>query len=177
MCFFSHQYILLYCVFITIFVLLIFIFIFRVSYNSVYFSDFLLEFYWTFLPLLIVALLFVPLFFFSYSNLSFSLCYLIVANQWFWDHFDYETSNSFLCDFTFVFTNSLNVFNFSDFVLTSNDVLHAFSLPYLFMMVDLVPGVIHNLSIYFPLSGLYTVYCAQICGSLHSNMYLYFCVN
>lgn len=142
-----------------------------------YFSDFLLEYYWTFLPLLIVLFLFVPLFFFSYSNLNFSLCYFVVANQWFWDFFCYNSSSSILSDFTFVYINSFNVFNFSDFVLTSNDVIHAFSLPYLFLMVDLVPGVLHNLSIYFPLSGIYTIYCAQICGSLHSNMYLYLSVN
>ena len=129
------------------------------------------------MPLLIVIFLFVPLFFTSYSNLNFSLCYFIAANQWFWDFLSYETSSSILSDLTYVLFNSFNVFNFSDFILTSNDVLHAFSIPYLFLMIDIIPGVLHNLSIYFPLSGIYTIYCAQLCGTLHSNMYLYICVN
>ena len=56
------------------------------------------------------------------------------------------------------------------FYFTSNDVLHAFSLPILYTMIDLVPGTIHSLFLNFPFLGIYTVYCAQICGLNHSVM-------
>ena len=178
--YFSHQFILLFCLFIWIFVILVFLFIFYDnSYNTFFSSSFLLEYFWTVLPLFIVILLFLPLFYFSYYT-SFNYdSYFIVANQWFWDTFNLNNFSSIHSDFSHGLINSiyLNSYFFFNFYLTSNDVLHAFSLPSLFVMVDLVPGVIHNLNIFFPFIGVYIVYCAQICGSHHSAMPLYFILN
>ena len=171
--FFSHQFILLFCVFISIFVFLVFIFIFLESSNTVFLSNFLLEYFWTLFPLFIVLLLFLPLFFFSYNSDLIYDCYFITANQWFWDTYNFESFSSLNTDFAFNAINSISISSFVNFFLTSNDVLHAFSLPTLFLMVDLVPGVLHNLVFFFPLSGVYIVYCAQICGMHHSAMALY----
>ena len=175
--FFSHQFILLFCVFICIFVFSVFSFIyFEKSYNTLFMSNFLLEYFWTVLPLFIVVLLFIPLFYFSYySDFNYD-SYFIIANQWFWDSYMVSGSSSLYSDFSFNLINALYLNNshfFFNFFLSSNDVLHAFSLPSLFVMVDLVPGVLHNLNIYFPFVGVYIVYCAQICGLHHSAMPLY----
>jgi len=37
-------------------------------------------------------------------------------------------------------------------------------------MIDLVPGTIHSIYLNFPFMGIFTVYCAQICGLNHSVM-------
>ena len=174
--YFTHQFICFLCVFIFIFVFVIFTFIyFGDNFNTKFFSNFLLEYFWTFFPVLIVLILFIPLFFY-YDNLSdnFSLIYFFIGNQWFWDFFNldsytlglpYELNSYSDCPHIYL-PSLLNL----KFYFTSNDVLHAFSLPILYTMIDLVPGTIHSLFLFFPFSGLFTVYCAQICGLNHSVM-------
>ena len=134
----------------------------------------MLEYYWTLFPVFIVFILFIPLFFY-FDNLSdnFTLFYFFVGNQWFWDFF-FIDSFSFDLPFDFNIYNSTVIYLPSllnlKFYFTSNDVLHAFSLPILYTMIDLVPGNLHSLFLFFPFLGLYTVYCAQICGLNHSVM-------
>jgi cytochrome c oxidase subunit 2 len=176
--FFTHQFLLLFCIFITFFVLVTFFYIkFSLSNNTMFLNHFLLEFFWTLFPVLIVLLLFFPLFFYI-GNFDFKndMVYFIVANQWYWDFFFVEPECSSLdwdlnlYSYTSIYLPLLEVINF---FFTSNDVIHAFSLPILYIMIDLVPGTIHNLSFNFPFSGIYTVYCAQICGMNHSVMPFY----
>ena len=64
-----------------------------------------------------------------------------------------------------------------NFLLTSSDVLHAFSFPELYIKTDIVPGVLHSLFLSLQFSGLYIIYCAQLCGVNHSLMPYYFLVN
>ena len=175
--YFSHQFILFLCVFIFIFVLVIFFYIyFTSSLNTIFSSHFLLEYFWTLFPVFLVLLLFLPLFYFnSINSESVHLYYFIVANQWFWDFSNFESIDSFWIDINYI--NGISAFIPSllnlNFFFTSNDVLHAFSLPILYTMIDLVPGVIHNLNLFFPFIGVYTVYCAQICGAGHATMPMY----
>lgn len=134
-----------------------------------------MEYYWTMFPVIIVITLFVPLFFY-FDNLSdnFSLIFFFVGNQWFWDYFSLDSfSLSLPFDFNIYSNNSVIYLPFLlnlKFYLTSNDVLHAFSLPILYVMIDLVPGTIHSIYLNFPYMGIFTVYCAQICGLNHSVM-------
>ena len=104
----------------------------------------------------------------------FSLVLFFIGNQWFWDFFSLDSFSSDLPWDFFIYSNSPIVYlpslQFFKFYFTSNDVLHAFSLPILYTMIDLVPGTIHNLNLFFPFSGIFTVYCAQICGLNHSVM-------
>lgn len=179
--FFSHQFILLICTFIVFFVLFIFVYIFFFTTTNTFFNNsVLLELYWTLLPVLFVLLLFLPLFYYGLDFLvDFNFFYFFVGNQWFWDFEFFDGFSSSLSNFEFLFNSySLLVLpnlSYILFFLTSNDVLHAFSIPILYTMVDLVPGVIHQLSISFPISGLYTVYCSQICGLNHSAMPFVIC--
>lgn len=179
--FFSHQFILLICTFIVFFVLFIFVYIFFFTTTNTFFNNsVLLELYWTLLPVLFVLLLFLPLFYYGLDFLvDFNFFYFFVGNQWFWDFEFFDGFTSSLSNFEFLFNSySLLVLpnlSYILFFLTSNDVLHAFSIPILYTMVDLVPGVIHQLSISFPISGLYTVYCSQICGLNHSAMPFVIC--
>ena len=177
--YFSHIFIIFVCVFIVVFVFFIFTFIyFNISLNTFFPSHFLLEYFWTLIPVILVLFLFVPLFYFNSLNTdSCFLFYFFVGNQWFWDFFFINDSCSTLFDYDFNFISTTFLYIPSllnlKFFFTSNDVLHAFSLPILYIMIDLVPGVIHSLSIFFPFVGVYTVYCAQICGLNHSAMPFY----
>ena len=177
--YFTHQFISFLCIFIFIFVAVIFLYIvFNKSLNTYFPSNFLLEYFWTFFPVVIVLFLFIPLFFY-FDNLSdnFSLIYFFIGNQWFWDFFSLES-------YTLGLSYDFNLYSscpivylpylmYLKFYFTSNDVLHAFSLPILYTMIDLVPGNIHSLFLFFPYLGIYTVYCAQICGLNHSVMPFY----
>lgn len=179
--FFSHQFMLFICVFISIFVGLIFVYIFFNNfYNTIFFTHFYLEFFWTFFPILLVLLLFLPLFYFSDLFYSATLNIFFLANQWFWEFFfnDSFYSNDSL---NFSLNTDISLFLpssvYFNFYFTSADVLHAFSLPELYVMTDCVPGLLSLSSINFPMMGYYTVYCAQICGINHSMMPFYFYIN
>lgn len=176
--FFWHQYILIFCIFILVFLWIIFVYLFYFKHSNVIFTwNFLLEYYWTLLPVIIVLALFLPLFnfnnFFSFQS---EFSYFILANQWFWDFICLEDQsfNWILSSYDFLFNSYPclylpSLYNIV-FFLTSNDVLHAFSLPHLYTMIDLVPGALHTIDIFFPYVGVFTVYCAQICGINHWAM-------
>ena len=103
--FFSHQCILVICVFIVFFISVIFIFLFFYQHNNTLFnSNFLLEYFWTFIPVVLVVILFVPLFFFNnFLSSEFDFNYFIIGNQWFWD---------FIYLDNFVYTTSLSNYDF-----------------------------------------------------------------
>ena len=176
--FFSHQFILIICIFITFFITIIFIYLFFYNHNNTIFnSNFLLEYFWTFIPVVLVIILFIPLFFFNnFLSSEFDFNYFIIGNQWFWDfiYLDNFVFSTSLFNYDFLYNSYPTVYLPAlyklNFYLTSNDVLHAFSLPHLYTMIDLVPGSLHTLNLFFPYSGVYTVYCAQICGINHWAM-------
>jgi len=166
---------MLICFAISIFVIFVIFYFLSVKLNnSIFYTHFYLEFFWTFFPILLVILLMFPLFYFSnFFPLSiFNIFFL--ANQWFWE-FDLNINSEFNNIFTINSFNSLYLplgVNFN-FIFSSSDVIHAFSLPALFTHADCVPGLISFLELNFPLLGSYTVYCAQICGVNHSQMPFY----
>lgn len=54
------------------------------------------------------------------------------------------------------------------FYITSNDVLHAFSLPGTFSKCDAVPGRLNAISISFPRPRVFYRQCSELCGVGHS---------
>ena len=139
------------------------------------------EFMWTIIPLFIIFFLLIPLFFdYKFFN-EIDQNVFCIANQWYWDSDD-------SCNFFSFFPSLLNNYFsealiFSFFVgssvcfnLTSNDVLHSFGLNSLYTKVDCVPGVLHSLYVNFFYSGVYIVYCTELCGVNHSVMPLFIVV-
>jgi len=144
---FSHMFILslLSLLFVYVTCLIVWAIFFGPSF--VCYETFDLECLWTFFPLLFVCLMFLPLVW--YSPLSYQITYFLTAEQWF-------------------FTYSHLLPTLSLLLGISNDVIHAFFLPELWVKMDLVPGQITPISLVFPFTGVYRVYCAQICGTNHS---------
>ena len=133
---------------------------------------FFIEYLWTFIPFILIALIIMPFFVFTTSQFS-TFNFLaqissvfpvfINANQWFWDFYIFD------CSFPSVeFISFLNFYNF--LTLTSIDVIHAFHLPFFFIKSDCVPGLLSNLYFCSSLNGVFHGYCAQICGQQHSLM-------
>ena len=51
----------------------------------------------------------------------------------------------------------------SDFLLTSNDVLHAWWVPDLALKKDAIPGYINEMSVVINEPGIYRGRCAELC--------------
>nr|BCM73311.1 cytochrome c oxidase subunit II [Salpa younti] len=56
------------------------------------------------------------------------------------------------------------------FFITSNDVLHAFSIPTAFVKADAVPGRLNAMSLNFSHPGVFYGQCSELCGVGHSYM-------
>jgi cytochrome c oxidase subunit 2 len=57
------------------------------------------------------------------------------------------------------------------FMVTSQDVLHAFHAPQLGLKQDAIPGQTNTIRTVPQETGTYQGYCAEYCGVAHSNMY------
>ena len=62
------------------------------------------------------------------------------------------------------------------FVLSSNDVIHGFFVNSLKTSIDVLPGILNYMDLYFNYSGFYFINCRELCGVNHSSMPLYFVV-
>jgi cytochrome c oxidase subunit 2 len=53
-------------------------------------------------------------------------------------------------------------------MITSRDVIHAFSIPSLGLKVDAVPGRLNQLSCYINRPGIFYGQCSELCGVNHA---------
>nr|ADP24226.1 cytochrome c oxidase subunit II [Gyrodactylus samirae] len=172
------SYVAILCVFMCIFVLTYLMSLF-ILHGSVSLSNELnmLEFNWTFIPSVLIAVL-------CYLNLSFvyfdseldSIDVMkMMGRQWYWS---YEDNFKGLYDsyYTKVLIKSVDnplVFNFNNstrLLMSSSDVLHSFSVPALGLKMDAVPGRVNHLTYLPDRLGSFVGYCSELCGVGHSYM-------
>lgn len=55
-------------------------------------------------------------------------------------------------------------------LITSDDVIHSFTVPALGVKVDAVPGRIHQIALYIKISDLFFGQCSELCGTNHAFM-------
>lgn len=55
-------------------------------------------------------------------------------------------------------------------VMTSEDVIHSLAIPAFRMKMDVVPGRYHKIWFEATEAGMYPLYCAEYCGTQHSDM-------
>jgi len=156
------------------------------------------EFVWAIFPTMIILLILVPSMLLLYSldeDLDPKLTIKVVGHQWFWSYeFDnwLELENGDFEYVTYDFDSSLVVEDYLTlgdkrllevdkplivpvnvtlrFLITSADVLHAWSVPELGIKIDAVPG---RLSQYLSLirrPGFFYGQCSEICGVAHGFM-------
>jgi len=171
---------------ILIFVTYIFAYILITSRSDKYTIDsHLLETVWTVIPIIILLFIAFPSLYILYliEELSSpSVTIKVVAHQWYWEY-EYSTSwtspsfNSYMVHestsplfYNLDVDNRLVLPTLSNvqFLVTSVDVLHSFTVPTLGIKVDACPGRLNYLSTITPFSGVYYGQCSEICGANHS---------
>lgn len=161
--------------------------------------DRLLELIWTFIPTLILIFLAYPTFraliaidealHKEYSGIAVH----ITGKQWNWeykitdnsiiDHYDplVNEFDSYVLGDNYLKVGGLRLLEVDKplvvpcyrtirFFVTSEDVIHSFSIPAFCMKIDAVPGRLNTISIRIDYEGLYFGQCSELCGSRHGYM-------
>nr|SPC34970.1 cytochrome c oxidase subunit II [Paraleius leontonychus] len=104
----------------------------------------------------------------------------IIGHQWYWSY-EYTSLNeteieSFMENsklFRLLKTSelvSLPVLNMIRGLVTSNDVIHSWTVPVMGVKVDALPGRLNQIFLFSKRLGLFTGQCSEICGMNHSFM-------
>ncbi len=145
-----------------------------------------IELIWTFLPGVILLFLAVP---------SLRLLYLIdevdapfltiktIAHQWYWTY-EYSDYPNVEFDSYITQTNDLNmneyrllevdnrivlpIYSPTRIIVTSADVIHAWTIPSLGVKIDAIPGRLNQISFSAFKAGILYGQCSEICGANHS---------
>lgn len=142
-----------------------------------------LEIIWTSLPVFILLFLAVPsiqVLFIIEEVISPLITIKIIGNQWFWT---YEYSDLVNVKFDSIINKS-KIFRLLEvdktlilpistqvrLLLSSNDVIHSWTLPSFGFKIDANPGRLNIGSLYSYRAGYYYGQCSEICGVDHSFM-------
>nr|YP_010499306.1 cytochrome c oxidase subunit II [Nippotaenia mogurndae]UWT58583.1 cytochrome c oxidase subunit 2 [Nippotaenia mogurndae] len=135
----------------------------------------LIELVWTMLPTSIVLVLCVLNVNFISEGLD---CISvetikIIGHQWYWSYeYLLGSYDSFVSSDGFSVDKPLRLIYGVPyhFIVTSADVIHSFSLPNLNIKMDAIPGRLNHLYFTPAQHGVFTGYCAELCGVNHSVM-------
>jgi cytochrome c oxidase subunit 2 len=149
----------------------------------------ILEIFWTTTPSVILLAIAIP---------SFKLIYLadaifnpqctikVIGHQWYWsaEYSDFETPKEY--DMNMVYEDSLRKGGFRlletdhsllfpidtplRVLVTSQDVLHSFSINSLGIKTDACPGRLNQVGVHVNRPGVFYGQCSEICGAGHSQM-------
>jgi len=148
----------------------------------------ILEFIWTIIPSIILILIAIPTFKLLYSidEISKPLITLkIQGNQWYWSYIIYDTLGLSI-EFTSYPKLDLNIgdirlLDVDNYIMlpinipirilvTSNDVIHAWTIPSLGIKLDAIPGRINSGIFSIIRKGIFYGQCSELCGIGHSYM-------
>lgn len=187
--FFFHDQRIIILIFIIYLVMSIFFFI--VSNNLInknLIQGQVIEWVWTLIPGLILLTIVIPslsLLYIFDEQINYSLRIKSIGHQWFWryeilNYKDFKLNN-------FEFDSYINTENFKNkfrlldtdnrliipintpiqILVSSNDVIHAWSIPSLGLKVDAIPGRLNLLSLFSYRPGIFFGQCSEICGANH----------
>ncbi len=128
-----------------------------------------LEFVWTVIPVLLLAVLAVPTVKDSFvaasaPDPSTALQVNVVGHQWWWE-FDYPSLHIVTADEMHIPAGTQISLS-----LTSADVIHSFWVPRLAGKLDAVPGRTNSMWLEASKPGDYSGQCAELCGASHALM-------
>ena len=125
-----------------------------------------LEFTWTVVPLILM------LFIFGWGYRDYLALRAeqapdvevnVLGRQWMWN-FEYANGKKTLNELYLPKDRNIKL------IMTSEDVLHDFFIPDFRMKQDVVPGMYTALNFRINEGGVHAVYCAEFCGTGHSDM-------
>lgn len=166
-------------IFLRIFLRILILFSF-LNLNSIFFSNERneLELFWTIIPAFIILIISLPSIFllYCYEENKFSFIDVkIIGNQWYWT---YEYPRIFFVESYIkrnLFLRCINTNNsliipsnkFIRLLLSSNDVLHSWTIPSLIRKIDAIPGRLNIMFINCNKRILLKGQCSEICGINH----------
>nr|YP_009400271.1 cytochrome c oxidase subunit II [Nurudea yanoniella]AGW07081.1 cytochrome c oxidase subunit II [Nurudea yanoniella]AGW07083.1 cytochrome c oxidase subunit II [Nurudea yanoniella]ARW70277.1 cytochrome c oxidase subunit II [Nurudea yanoniella]QBK84294.1 cytochrome c oxidase subunit 2 [Nurudea yanoniella] len=146
----------------------------------------MIEFIWTIIPPIILIFIALPslhLLYLMDEIKSPILTIKIFGHQWFWS---YEYSDFSNIEFESYMINNFNKENFRlievdnktilpfklniRLLISSNDVIHSWTIPSLAIKMDAIPGRINQINMFLNRPGMYFGQCSEICGINHSFM-------
>ncbi len=157
----------------------------------------LIEVIWTIVPVLILVAIAVPsirLLRHQYSPPPADLTIKVIGNQWYWtyqypDNGGFEIVSNMLKEKADVSAGQrfrtdadgppllavderivIPVGKVVKFIVTSNDVIHAFAVPAFWAKIDANPGRLNETCVKVDRPGVYFGQCSELCGARHAYM-------
>ena len=181
---FSHDHTIFIIMIIRSIITYIILFIINNKFIDIKISDNqTIEFIWTLTPP--INLIFIALLSLHLLNLIDEIKYPILTiktfgHQWFWS---YEYSDFSNIEFESYIINKINKENFRlievdnktilpfkfniRLLISSDDVIHSWTIPRLLIKIDAIPGRINQINLIINRPGIYFVQCSEICGINH----------
>lgn len=143
-----------------------------------------IETVWTILPAVILIFIALPslrLLYLIEESFEPSLTVKIIGHQWYWsyEYTDFQLNfDSFMVPQNEITPDTFRLLDVDNrvvlpynintrFLVTSTDVIHAWTVPSLGVKVDAVPGRLNQLSALNSRPGLFFGQCSEICGANH----------
>ncbi len=161
--------------------LIILIYFFIINRRSIIFINERneLELFWTVIPAILILIISLPSIFllYCYEENKFSFIDVkIIGNQWYWT---YEFPNKIIIERYIKSRNLIRCLNtnnslilprnkFIRLIISSNDVLHSWTIPSLIIKIDAVPGRLNIIFLNRSKRLLLKGQCSEICGINHS---------
>jgi len=142
-----------------------------------------IEIVWTILPIILLCLIAIPrlrLLYLIEENFTPSISLKVIGHQWYWS---YEYSDFIINFDSFIIPNSSNLNNFrlletdtpiflpfnifTRLLVSSRDVIHAWTIQTLGVKTDAVPGRLNQINLIPSRPGHFFGQCSEICGSNH----------
>lgn len=162
----------------------------RTSFYSKDFSinKFIVELAIRSVPVGILAILVFPslvLLYYVYSLPDESVRIAVIGHQWYWTY-DYSAGDGVRIDSYISPVDELAIGGFRlldvdnrcvipcglfvGFLITSDDVIHCWTLPSICIKTDALAGVLNHILCIFPILGVFYGQCSEICGAFHRFM-------
>lgn len=142
-----------------------------------------LEILWTILPAIILIFIAIPslkVLYITDETENPNLSLKVIGHQWYWSY-EYPEFKNKEFDAYIIQWESEKIFRLLDvdnntplplntlsrIILSSTDVIHAWTIPTIAVKIDAVPGRLNQINIVPKTYGLYFGQCSEICGANH----------
>nr|ASY98160.1 cytochrome c oxidase subunit II [Deroplatys desiccata] len=147
-----------------------------------------LEILWTILPAIVLIFIALPSLHILYlidENSNPTLTLKTIGHQWYWSY-EYSDFTNIEFDSFMIPQNELDLFNIrlvevdnrtslpintlTRILITSEDVIHSWTIPSIGVKADATPGRLNQATFWFNRPGVFYGQCSEICGANHSFM-------
>nr|AVE15545.1 cytochrome c oxidase subunit II [Mantidae JZ-2017] len=147
-----------------------------------------LEILWTIIPAVVLVFIALPSLRILYlidENSNPTLTLKTIGHQWYWSY-EYSDFIGIEYDSYMLPDDEMDMFNFrllevdnrvtlpmntlTRILITSEDVIHSWTLPSIGVKADATPGRLNQANFWFNRTGLFYGQCSEICGANHSFM-------